>query len=253
MAMEVLVGKHCRILNDGFPSLYAKAVRRILSAAIAAFRSQLDIDIPMFYGGERLNVYLQMHSAHAKPTLFFQPALVPSISYCVPSERSLRSPSHGGPHHIYGLCHELGHLSLFTVDSEDDQRSASFNEALADFIANVLLPPLHNKLGDAVWPDAYNYTELDCPRGFRHSLGGRPSDAPPLGSPGTFSAALWLLVRLTQRFGLPFVPTCIRAARSSTPIMLGGFRAFDYSAVRRVFISECRISFARRVFREAGF
>lgn len=253
MSMEVLVGKHWRILNDGFPSLYAKAVGRILSAAIAAFRTQLGIDIPAFNSGKRLNVYLQIHSAHVRPSLFFQPALVPSISYCVPHESFLRSPANGGPHHVYGICHELGHLSLFTVDSKSDQRSASFNEALADFLANVLLPSLHGRLGDAVWPDPYNYTELDCPRGFRHSLSGRPSDAPPFDSPGTFSAALWLLVRLTQRLGLPFVPTCIRAARSSTPIMLGGFRAFDYSAVRRVFISECKTSFARRVFHEAGF
>lgn|GEM_PF-7075637 len=218
--------RYFRVLNDGFPAKYGRAIARVADAAVGAYRSVLKLDIPSFYCNERIRICLRLDPSIRHPRLFFQPALLPSINYCVGDVRSLRSPVVGGPHHVYGICHELGHLALFMVSESSSEVDSGVSEAVADFLASSILRRLGRTLGTNAWPDAYEYWKVDGIPDFAAIISGHRRISIPR-SKDAFEAARWLFLRVAARYGVGAVARAIRGTRKEGRcVFLGSFKAF---------------------------
>ena len=65
---------------------------------------------------------------------------------------ALAAPTRGGPHVVYGFCHELGHVLAAWEDS---------HHQWAHYVGSVLTSAVHMELGDAGWSDPYDYHQLE--------------------------------------------------------------------------------------------
>lgn len=80
--------------------------------------------------------------------------------------RALRAPTHRGPHVVYGLCHEFGHVLIGWKDSEHQW---------AHYLGSVITSDVHAQLGDDGWWDPYDYGTLEgLPRLQREMTGAKP-------------------------------------------------------------------------------
>lgn len=71
------------------------------------------------------------------------------------------SPNEGGKNNIYGLCHEIGHLSMHrTISNNNKWMSYDFRESWADFFGNIVIDSVYQELGNNFWPVSYNYLDF---------------------------------------------------------------------------------------------
>ena len=64
----------------------------------------------------------------------------------------MNAPTRGGPHSVYGFCHELGHVLLGWEDSEHQW---------AHYLGSVIVDEVAKKLGKKIWWDPYDAAAIE--------------------------------------------------------------------------------------------
>jgi len=72
-------------------------------------------------------------------------------------EYTTLDPSKIGANFVYGLCHEMGHLSMSNMTPNRNRITKDNREGWADYFGMSMARLLHEKYGLDVWPISYNY------------------------------------------------------------------------------------------------
>lgn len=141
--------KHAAVTYTGIDERHAEAIAQTAEAARAAAARDFGFDMPETVkvtvsakpsGGVRLFTDGQDH--------FF---------LSIRSEKDLRRPSETGIFHIYGLCHETGHLAMYRPIRDHGWMTTAAAEGWAHYLGSRLVDAVHAAEGEKLWPDQYNY------------------------------------------------------------------------------------------------
>jgi RNA polymerase sigma-70 factor (ECF subfamily) len=168
---------HVEVTTSGISDAYANAIARTVEAARAVAIEQFGFDLP-----ETIHV-----SAVADPkngTRLFNDG-EDHINLTIPSEAKLQRPAVTGIFHLYGFCHEVGHLAMYRVIHQRTWLSSAGTEGWAHYAGSRILDAVYAREGEQLWPDAYNYLEDGMAR-LRKQLAASKPDA------ADQTAGLWL-------------------------------------------------------------
>ena len=159
---------HVQLTSTGISDAYAKAIARTVEAARAVAIEQFGFDMPEII----------LVSAVASPTsetrLFTDGE--DRINLRVPSEETLQRPAVTGVFHLYGFCHEVGHLAMYRVIHQRNWLSSAGAEGWAHYAGSRILDTVYAREGEKLWPDTYNYLEDGTARLRRQLAAPKPND-----------------------------------------------------------------------------
>jgi hypothetical protein len=75
----------------------------------------------------------------------------------VGSEADLRKPAESGIFHLYGMCHETGHLAQYRLVPKHDWMTTAAAEGWAHYLGSRLVDAVYAREGPDLWPDRYDY------------------------------------------------------------------------------------------------
>lgn len=167
---------HAVVSYSGIDQAYAKAIARTVQAARAVAVEQFGFDMP-----KTITVSVRADAA-ARVRLFNDGQ--DRFSLTVRGLRDLRKPAASGIFHLYGLCHEVGHLAMYRPIRDRGWMTTAAAEGWAHYAGSRIVDGVHAREGKDLWPDAYDYLADGTRRLNRQLLAGRPS-------PVTKGAKLW--------------------------------------------------------------
>lgn len=100
------------------------------------------------------------------------------------TQQDLRKPSQTGIFHLYGLCHETGHLAMYRAIRDHGWMTPAAAEGWAHYIGSRFVDAVHARQGKKLWPDSYDYLADGTQRLNAQLAGKKPS-------PVVKGAALW--------------------------------------------------------------
>jgi len=157
---------HVEVSYEGISDAYGHAIGKTVAAARAIAADQFGFDMP--------------------ETLF--------VSVKAGQGQSMRLHNDGQDHifltvtgtfHLYGLCHEIGHLAMYRVIRQRPWLSHAGAEGWAHYAGSQLLDAVYAREGEQLWPDTYNYLEDGTAR-LRKQLAAAKVETT------TLAAGLWL-------------------------------------------------------------
>lgn len=131
----------------GIDRTCAEAIARTVSAARVLAVEQFGFDMPK-------TIAVRMQTGGA--VRLFNDGQ-DRFSLTVRSDRDLRKPAASGIFHIYGLCHEVGHLAMYRPIRDHSWMSTACAEGWAHYVGSRLVDAVHAKEGADLWPDKYDY------------------------------------------------------------------------------------------------
>jgi len=155
---------------------YATAIGRTVATARAVARDQFGFDMP-----ETVSVSVEVQP-QGRVSLYTDGA--DHLFLRIRSESDLSPPAKSGTYHLYGLCHELGHMAMYRLVRDHSWLTSSAAEGWAHYLGSRLLDSVHASLGSDLWPERYNYLE-DGTRRLDKQL------AQPKPSPVARAAGVW--------------------------------------------------------------
>ncbi len=148
-AEESVRAEHVVVVYDGIGEAYAKAIARTVEAARGAAVEQFGFDMPE-------TITVQVSRDAGAPVRLFNDGQ-DRFSLTVHSEDDLRRPAASGVFHIYGLCHEVGHLAMYRPIRERGWMTSAAAEGWAHYLGSRLVDAVYAKEGKDLWPDRYDY------------------------------------------------------------------------------------------------
>lgn len=155
------------VTSNGISQECAAAIGRTVSLARAA-AAELGYDVPAV-----INVRVTCDPAE-KVRLFNDGQ--DEFRLSLRAEKDLAKPAVTGIFHIYGLCHEVGHLAQYRPVRQHDWMTTACAEGWAHWLGSRLVDAVYAKAGPSVWPDAYDYRADGLARLKRQLAGANPSD-----------------------------------------------------------------------------
>jgi len=138
------------LIYSNFPSQYNKAIRDICDSAIEAYQNEFRMDLRC-RNAAKYSVYLDKNVRN-RSKLFIENDS--GICLRIRNELELIPPSSGGPHHLYGFAHEIGHTAIRFIDRE-------FDEGFAMYLGISCIKDMSARLGSDAWPIPYDYNLYD--------------------------------------------------------------------------------------------
>jgi len=177
---------------------YAEAILKICKKAYLAYSEIYDgLSIPLRV---RIPVYVFSNS----PKLQLGTSYYNIFNYIRTAE-DLLPPTMGGPHHVFGFCHEIGHM-MFHVDSKP------FSEGWAIYAAAFqIVPYVYRSLGEDVWPQPYNYCSIDGPDYYLKLIENQT-----LCQPNSYTAATKILYTIDQKYGAEIIGRAITTLKANS-------------------------------------
>ncbi len=212
-----------------FPSEYLASIYSILEFGVSLLRNDYDIQLSSNrHGGTIARTRFRIIRRMKAPKLQITINQYPLLSYLLPNPRYLLKPSISGCHHIFGLCHEIGHLSLWLIDSSTRAPYMELNEAIADFVSLRIIEKLWATVGYTAWPDNYAYIDEDTVPKHKLINGCTGVMATPcLAESGIRPYTKLLISPILSSPMKDSIMKCIARTRLSKPIYVNGFRAYD--------------------------
>ena len=133
----------------GISREHAQAIARTVSAARAVAVEKFGFDMPA-----TINVTVAADPA-AGSRLFNDGQ--DRFSLTIRSEEDLRQPSRSGTFHLYGLCHEVGHLAMYRPIRDHSWMTTAAAEGWAHYLGSRIVDEVYAREGPDLWPDAYDY------------------------------------------------------------------------------------------------
>lgn len=143
------------IFSYNFPAEHARAAAAILEAALKGVRSLYGLTSPKL----ELILYIERGWRSRLWTNGKE-----AIHLTLSGPEDLRSPLKGGPHFVYGFCHELSHIVMYRRIKNVFSLPDGMGEGWAHYLASVgIVPYVFERLGKDAWPDSYDYLSLEGP------------------------------------------------------------------------------------------
>lgn len=168
---------HVTVTYEGISDAYGRAVGQTVAAARRVAAEQFGFDLPQ-------TVFVSVKAGENERSKLYNDGQ-DHIFLTVPSEASLRRPAATGMFHLYGFCHEIGHLAMYRVIPNRAWLSSGGAEGWAHYAGSRVLDAVYAREGEQLWPDAYDYRADGMAR-LRKQL-----SAPKLES-NTRAAGLWM-------------------------------------------------------------
>jgi RNA polymerase sigma-70 factor (ECF subfamily) len=140
---------HVRAAYDGINESHARALARTVEIARAICADKYGFEMP---DAIRLNI-----TAQAGQTVRLFNDGVDTFSLSLRSEADLRKPTVSGVFHLYGLCHEVGHLAMYRPIKDHGWLSTAGAEGWAHYLGSALVDEVYANEGIELWPEAYDY------------------------------------------------------------------------------------------------
>ena len=137
------------VTYTGIGEAYAKAIGQTVSAARAMAVTRFGFDMP-----EKIRVYVTCGQGQ-ELRLFNDGQDMFRLS--IPSEKDLQKPATTGTFHLYGLCHEVGHLAQYRPIRTHDWMTSECAEGWAHYLGSRLVDLVYAQEGGKLWPDVYDY------------------------------------------------------------------------------------------------
>jgi hypothetical protein len=202
------VTEHVFVRYVNVPEDYAEAVAQLYETCDAALRKRFGVASGVcIVPGKRLHVHLLAGEEHTL-SLWTSPGSrhYPLIVNTMPTwQRGFSPPGRGGPHIVYGLAHELGHVLMGWEDSRHQW---------AHYLGSLLVEELVTAHGSTVWPQPYNYRAEGLARFMKEIRTAKPDRTTDAGTGRifyevgeTFGLATWgkaLAWIRKNRTGKPF-------------------------------------------------
>jgi len=175
------------VTSTGIGEPYAAAIGRTVGTARAAALA-LGYDMPA-------TIHVRVTCGPDQETRLFNDGQ-DRFSLSVRSENDLRKPAVTGIFHLYGLCHEVGHLAQYRPVTNHDWMTTAAAEGWAHYLGSHLVDAVYAKAGQALWPDAYDYRADGMARLKRQLASRNPSEVAK-------GAGLWMeLVEILDHKGV---------------------------------------------------
>jgi hypothetical protein len=147
-AEQVVEVPGARVVCDGVGQAWAEAIGRVTGAARAA-AAGWGYDMPAV-------VRVQVTCGPERKVRLFNDGK-DRIYLSIRAEKDLRKPAVTGTFHLYGFCHEVGHLAQYRPVARHDWMTTACAEGWAHWLGSRLVDAVYEKEGPSLWPDAYDY------------------------------------------------------------------------------------------------
>lgn len=155
---------------------YVQAIARIAKAARGVAVKQHGFDMP-----ETIKISAtQDTSQHVRLFNDGQDSLYLNVR----TAGDLRKPGESGVFHIYGICHEIGHLAMYRIIRDHSWLTTAGAEGWAHYIGSRIVDGVCLVEKEELWPDNYNYPADGMAHLMRQLAQPKPSNT-------TKGAALW--------------------------------------------------------------
>ena len=158
---ETLSGKHFRVSYPKSLQAYAKAFLQIGDAAWEAYRELYNLTLP-----EPIELQIRLVPEKGEGSASLWTDGQRFIFLEVGSEKPLLSPEEGGAHNVYGICHELGHIAIYSRISQIFGIPEGVAEGWAHYFGSVITSHLFEKLGAEVYLTRTTFTRPAVWGGF---------------------------------------------------------------------------------------
>jgi hypothetical protein len=156
IAAGTLSAAGIKLTYDGISAGQARALSDTLSAARTIYTDDFTFDMPQ-------TITLVVSCAAGNPTRLFNDGR-DHIDLSIASPESLFPPAKSGAFHLYGLCHELGHIAMYRVLKDRDWLTGAGAEGWAHFAGSVVVDGVYTARGDKLWSPPYDYRGDGTPR-----------------------------------------------------------------------------------------
>lgn len=127
------------------------------------------------------------------------------------SSEDLAPPTQSGVYNIYGMCHELGHMAMYR-SIKMIGLPEGVGEGWAHYAGSVVVDHVYKKLGKNIWPQPYNYSEVEGIARLAKSASNADAEKDP-----TIRAAL-VFYKAQQQYGEDKVMTAMKDALQGEPM-----------------------------------
>lgn len=134
---------------SGIDQSYAEAIARTVSTARKISIEKFRFDMPD-------TIYIEVTADPSRKVRLFNDGQ-DRFSLTVRTEKDLLAPRKSGIFHIYGLCHEVGHLAMYRPIRDHSWMSYAAAEGWAHYLGSRLVDEIYEQLGRELWPDGYDY------------------------------------------------------------------------------------------------
>ncbi|MHC4744293.1 MAG: hypothetical protein ACYS8Z_20450 [Planctomycetota bacterium] len=137
------------VAYSGIEAKYAEAIARTAEAARAIAVRQFGFDMP-----ETIKITVRC-DLRQKVRLFNDGN--DRLYLTVRAAEDLSKPSESGVFHIYGICHEIGHLAMYRIIRDHSWVTSDGAEGWAHYLGARIVDGVYTLKKEELWPDRYNY------------------------------------------------------------------------------------------------
>ena len=168
---------HVVVTYAGTGEPYPAAMARVIAAARGLAAGDFGFDMPE-------TVYLRVSVGPQEQVRLFTDGK-DRFTLSARAEKDLHKPSETGIFHLYGMCHELGHLAQYRLNVRHDWLTTAGAEGWAHYLGSRLVDGVYAREGEKLWPDAYDYRADGMARLTRQLESDRRDEV-------TAGAGLWM-------------------------------------------------------------
>lgn len=165
-AAEELKLDHVVVSYGGISKEYAQAIGRTAATARDIAIGQFGFDMPEV-------IHVEIVVDPDKPVRLYNDGQ-DHIFLTIRSEENLHKPSVTGIYNIYGMCHEVGHMTMYRLIRDHSWLKSEAAEGWAHYIGSRLVDGVYAKEGGDLWPDRYDYIEDGTKRLEKHLSSATP-------------------------------------------------------------------------------
>ena len=130
-------------------SNYAEALAKTAEAARAAAAEQFGFDMPQ-------TIRFKVNCDSRETVRLFDDG-ADSLYLTIRTTSNLKKPSESGIFHIYGICHEVAHLSMYRIIKDHSWMTSDAAEGWAHYLGSRIVDEVYKKYKDQLWPDKYDF------------------------------------------------------------------------------------------------
>jgi hypothetical protein len=200
--IQTIKGDGADVIFSGVKPDYAKALLAVAAEARRVYAKTLGFDMPD-------KVVLNIRKVEGSgPRLWTDGES--QIFLNVTSNADLAPPMQSGVFNIFGMCHELGHIAMYRK-AELIGFPEGVGEGWAYYIGSAVVDHVYKKLGQKVWPQPYNYSQVE-------GIARIAKDAAnPEASKSADTRAALVFYQAQKRYGEDKVMAAMKIALGSNP------------------------------------
>lgn len=137
------------VTYSGIEPQYVQAIARVAAAARGVAVKQFGFDMP-----ETIKINATQDAR--QPVRLFNDGQ-DRLYLTVRTASDLRKPSDSGVFHIYGICHEIGHLAMYRIVRDHGWLTSAGAEGWAHYLGTRIVDGIYALEKEELWPDKYDY------------------------------------------------------------------------------------------------